>query len=188
MSNQHGSCCSIAKPERTSYFGVFSPHCRHLLLQDTTTVCGTGCVRFSTFLMSSATKVPVTQLRCLWSGEAWGWFGRPTSAESVDGGQETRSFLSQLAKARARSESILIRKRVEQAWRLQWASMLSCVAAGFVLVGVVSSSGCRRCDPSLPRSGQGVQVRWAGMMLAFWGGKDHSRVFFFFFDFCNSVS
>ena len=36
---------------------------------------------------------------------------------------ETRSFLNQVAK------SILTRKRVEQAWRLRWASMLSCVAA-----------------------------------------------------------
>ena len=41
---------------------------------------------------------------------------------------ETRSFLNQLAKARARSESILMRKRLEQVWRLRWASMLSCVA------------------------------------------------------------
>ena len=70
---EHGSCCSTAhRPERTSCFEVFSHHCRPLLLQDTTTICGTVCVRFSTFLQSSAMQEPVTQLRCLWYWEAWG--------------------------------------------------------------------------------------------------------------------
>ena len=40
---------------------------------------------------------------------------------------ETRAFLSQLAKARAREEVPLIRRRAEQAWRLRWGAMLGCV-------------------------------------------------------------
>ena len=42
---------------------------------------------------------------------------------------ETRAFLSQLAKARAREEVPLMRRRVEQAWRLRWGAMLGCEAA-----------------------------------------------------------
>ena len=42
---------------------------------------------------------------------------------------ETRAFLSQLAKARAREEVPLLRRRAEQAWRLRWGAMLGCAAA-----------------------------------------------------------
>ena len=42
---------------------------------------------------------------------------------------ETRSFLSQLAVAKAREEVPLLQKRAEQAWRWRWASILSCAAA-----------------------------------------------------------
>ena len=42
---------------------------------------------------------------------------------------ETRTFLSQLAKARARTEMPLMRRRAEQAWRLRWGAMLACAAA-----------------------------------------------------------
>ena len=42
---------------------------------------------------------------------------------------ETMSFLGLLAKARARSETSLLRRRVEQAWRIRWGSMLACAAA-----------------------------------------------------------
>ena len=43
--------------------------------------------------------------------------------------EETRVFLSLLAKARARSETPVMRRRVEQAWRLRWGAMLACTAA-----------------------------------------------------------
>ena len=43
--------------------------------------------------------------------------------------EETRMFLSLLAKARARSETPVMRCRVEQAWRLRWGAMLACTAA-----------------------------------------------------------
>ena len=42
---------------------------------------------------------------------------------------ETRAFLSQLAKARAREEVPLMRRRAEQAWRLRWGAILGCAAA-----------------------------------------------------------
>ena len=41
------------------------------------------------------------------------------------GSEETRLFLSLLAKARARSETPVMRRRVEQAWRLRWVAMLA---------------------------------------------------------------
>ena len=42
---------------------------------------------------------------------------------------ETRSFIAQLVKARSRQEPLLLRRRVEQAWRMRWGAFLSCVAA-----------------------------------------------------------
>ena len=42
---------------------------------------------------------------------------------------ETASFLSQLAKARARQETALMRRRAEQAWRMRWGSILACATA-----------------------------------------------------------
>ena len=42
---------------------------------------------------------------------------------------ETRTFLSLLARAKARGECRLLQKRAEQAWRLRWGSLLSCSAA-----------------------------------------------------------
>ena len=41
----------------------------------------------------------------------------------------SRSFISQLAKAKSRAEPFVLRRRVEQAWRLRWGAMLSCAAA-----------------------------------------------------------
>ena len=41
---------------------------------------------------------------------------------------ETQSFLTQLARAKARGETYILRRRVEQAWRLRWGS-LACTAA-----------------------------------------------------------
>ena len=41
--------------------------------------------------------------------------------------EETRCFLSLLARAKSRGETWLMRRRVEQAWRLRWRSLLACV-------------------------------------------------------------
>ena len=43
--------------------------------------------------------------------------------------EETRAFLSLLAKATARSETPVMRRRVEQAWRMRWGAILACTAA-----------------------------------------------------------
>ena len=43
--------------------------------------------------------------------------------------EETRSFLSTLAKAKARSEPHILRKSAEQAWRMRWGALLGCAAA-----------------------------------------------------------
>ena len=47
---------------------------------------------------------------------------------------ETRSFLSQLAKARARQEIPLMRKRAEQAWRMRWAAIAARAASSLLNV------------------------------------------------------
>ena len=43
--------------------------------------------------------------------------------------QEMQHFVSQLARAKARGETNLMRRRVEQAWRLRWGSILACAVA-----------------------------------------------------------
>ena len=59
---------------------------------------------------------------------------------------ETRSFLSQLAKAKARGKPHLMRRRTEQAWRLRWGSMLSCAAARAVATSLLELPGARGGD------------------------------------------
>ena len=57
---------------------------------------------------------------------------------------ETRGFLSQLARARAREEIPLMRRRAEQAWRLRWGAMFACAAAKAVassLLNLLDSHG-----------------------------------------------
>ena len=43
---------------------------------------------------------------------------------------ETLTFVRLLAKAKARHEPNLMRKRAEQAWRMRWCSLLGCAAVG----------------------------------------------------------
>ena len=42
---------------------------------------------------------------------------------------ETQNFLSLLAKAKARDQNWLLRRRAEMAWRARWASLLACTVA-----------------------------------------------------------
>ena len=42
---------------------------------------------------------------------------------------EFQNFISQLARARARGKQPILRRRVEQAWRIRWGSLVSCVVA-----------------------------------------------------------
>ena len=74
---------------------------------------------------------------------------------------ETWSFLSQLAKAKDREETRLLGRRVEQAWRLRWGSMLSCAAgpgSGHVVARAARSTRSGWGDPISGRRGTGVPV------------------------------
>ena len=50
---------------------------------------------------------------------------------------DTRSFVSQLARARARHETAILQKCAEQAWRMRWGAMLSCAAAKAVATSLL---------------------------------------------------
>ena len=43
--------------------------------------------------------------------------------------EEARQFVGLLAKAKARQEGWLLRRRAEQAWRMRWSSISACSAA-----------------------------------------------------------
>ena len=64
--------------------------------------------------------------------------------------RETQIFLSLLARARGRREGFLMRKRVEQAWRLQWGSLLSCTVARAVAMSLLELPGTRGADGVCP--------------------------------------
>ena len=72
--------------------------------------------------------------------------------------EETRTFLSLLARAKARSENHLLRNRVQQAWRLRWGSLLSCTTA-LELPGARGADGNNTCAP---RCGAGFPLCGAG--------------------------
>ena len=59
--------------------------------------------------------------------------------------EEVCSFLS-------RGENQLLRKRVEQAWRLRWGSLLACTAARAVATSLLELPGARGSDGSTPPS------------------------------------
>ena len=65
---------------------------------------------------------------------------------------ETQSFLSQLANAKARAESPLMHRRVEQAWRFRWGALLSCSAARAVAMSLLEWQGTRGADGTCPPS------------------------------------
>ena len=56
------------------------------------------------------------------------------------------SPLSQLASAKARAESPLMRRRLEQAWRFRWGALLSCSAARVVAMSLLEWQGTRGAD------------------------------------------
>ena len=59
---------------------------------------------------------------------------------SVAGGPKKRSSL---VHAKARSEPSLLRKRVEQGWRLKWGSLFSCTATRAVAASLLELPGAR---------------------------------------------
>ena len=56
---------------------------------------------------------------------------------------ETKLLVSQLARAKARQEPWLLRRRVEQAWRMRWGSLIACAVARAVALSLLE----------LPRTG-----------------------------------
>ena len=57
---------------------------------------------------------------------------------------ETRSFFSQLVRARARGERPMVTSRAEQAWRMRWGAMFACDVARAVassLLDMLQSHG-----------------------------------------------
>ena len=64
----------------------------------------------------------------------------------------TQHFTSGLARARARCEGLLLRRRAEQAWRLRWDTLLSCTAARAVADTFLELPGSVGADGDTPAS------------------------------------
>ena len=78
--------------------------------------------------------------------------------------KETNGFLTGLAKARARSETPLMQRRVQQAWRMRWSWLLGCGAAKAVAASFLEMQGCVGTDGASP-AGHEVEgdFRYAGL-------------------------
>ena len=77
---------------------------------------------------------------------------------------ETRRFLSLLAKAKARGEPHLLRRRAEQAWRMRWSAILSCTAARAVASSLLELCATGGTDgPTLPTHEVLTSFRHAGV-------------------------
>ena len=75
----------------------------------------------------------------------------PTPGEV--GGPETSTFARLLAKekAKARSEPSVLRRRVEQAWRLKWGALLACGSARAFAASFVDLRPCS-ADGAIPHA------------------------------------
>ena len=95
------------------------------------------------------------------AGPGW-WFSQ---ARWVDTGQPRPCpFLGLLAKARARSETHLKWRRVEQAWRIRWSCMLACAAARAFAASLLEQRMSIGCDGNAPVSHEVVaDHRYAGL-------------------------
>ena len=77
---------------------------------------------------------------------------------------ETSAFVSQLAKARSREETPLMQRRVEQAWRFRWGSMLACASARAVASSLLEFRRPHGADGEVPLSHEVDAVfRYAGL-------------------------
>ena len=78
---------------------------------------------------------------------------------------ETRMFLSLLARAKVRCENPLLRKRIQQAWRLRWGALLSCTTACAVASSMLELPGARGADGDTPAQHDVEQdFRFAGLV------------------------
>ena len=65
---------------------------------------------------------------------------------------ESCTFISQLAKAKARREPRLLQRRAEQAWMMRWGAILSCAAAKAVATCLLGLSCAHGSDGDTPLS------------------------------------
>ena len=63
---------------------------------------------------------------------------------------ETRNFVAQLAKSKARQEPRLLQKRDEQAWRMRWGAILACAAAKAVATCLLDLRCAHGSDGNTP--------------------------------------
>ena len=70
----------------------------------------------------------------------------------VDGrwSDESRHFLRQWSKAKARQEPPLMQKRVRHAWLFRWGSMLACTGARALALSLLEQRGGRGADGPTP--------------------------------------
>ena len=84
---------------------------------------------------------------------------RPGSRAKLEVGgrwsKEARTFVQLLAQARARSEPFLTRRRMEQAWRLRWYSVISCAADRAFAASLLELRGGHGADGQVPARARG---------------------------------
>ena len=102
---------------------------------------------------SEAQGEPALNWSTLWRGPDL-WCQPVVSAGEVAGrwSDETRRFIGLVARAGARIETKLMRRRVEQAWRLRWWTMLSCAAARAFAASLLGMRCSRGSDGVSPPS------------------------------------
>ena len=64
--------------------------------------------------------------------------------------EETVPFIRHLAKARARGEPTILKKRAEQAWRMRWCCLLACAAACAFAASLLQRRGPGGADGETP--------------------------------------
>ena len=62
------------------------------------------------------------------------------------------TFVKLLAKAKVRSKPVLVQRRMEQAWRFRWSSMLACAAARSFASSFLGLRGGHSVDGQVPWS------------------------------------
>ena len=63
---------------------------------------------------------------------------------------ETKLLVSQLARAKARQETWLLRRRSEQAWRMRWGSLIACAVARAVALSLLELPRAVGADGDTP--------------------------------------
>ena len=81
--------------------------------------------------------------------------------------EEAISFIRHLAKARARGEPTILRRRAEQAWRLRWCSLLACAGARAFAASLLERRPAGGADGDTPSVHYVLnECRFVGLELA----------------------